>query len=216
MRSVSEDGPGGRDPVDGERPFTYVRVPGAVHQTAERRRGWASPGEARSREREVYPGEAVLRDLSPGLAEDGPLILARFATARCVCLALDGAPPSSMGPDIVGALGYVRAAERIAGAEALALATAAREAPYGGFKLAAALERAADHAARRGHGAGAAALLRLRYELALRDRAWQDAHAAALRLATLARAGCATACEARWRRRAVVLQGRLASPPAGD
>lgn len=212
MWKVSEEGPDGRNPVSGGRPFTYTRVPGAARRTGERRRGWTSRGEARSRERETYPGEAVLRDLPPDTAGDGPLILARFAVARCALRALDGTPRRIMRPEIAAALSYLRAVD-VAPAEVLALEAAARAALHPGAGLAAALDRAADDAAGRGHGAGAAALLRIRYEFALRDGAWQDGCAVALRLAALARAEDAASCESRWHRRASVLQRRCASPP---
>ncbi|HEX7051275.1 MAG TPA: hypothetical protein VF188_13800 [Longimicrobiales bacterium] len=165
-------------------------------------------------EDEAFDAATVLDDLA--IAVDGPgeatAVLARYTVLRLALRAAAGTESGrSLLEERIAAAQYVARSGALDEAEREALAAVIRLAgrhPVAG--LVEALADAGIAAATRGHVAGAFALHRACYTLALaRGWTWAAAQAAA-EIAALAEAGGGRWAVRRWRRRARVLERRAA------
>jgi hypothetical protein len=163
---------------------------------------------------ERSPGELVLADLE-GLAEDpasAAVVVARFAALQ---LALRGAAGETGGGMLalerLAAAAYLARAAALSARERRALALVLDRASQRPTPdLADALLAAGTAAEGRGHGAGALALYRESYRLAV-ERGWAAEGARAARaMAALAESAGARYSPRLWRRRAAVLERRAA------
>lgn len=186
----------------------------------EPRRRWDARPERWLQETESFEGATVLDDLEPLHRSDvsgATAIVARYAALRLVIRALDSVDPALLIEERIAAAEYLGGSEAFGLAERAALATMiALAGRFPRRELASALLHAGEAASLRGHGAGAFALARAAYRLAL-DRGWTaEAARAAGQVEALARAGGGRRSERLWRRRAAVLAGRLALEQAAS
>jgi len=163
---------------------------------------------------ELFEGATVLEDLvtAGGSTAESAAILARYVVLRLALRAVRG---RSRGATYVqergAAVTYLASYRPSDLREHLALASIVRlsgEEPD--RALASALIEAGGHAARLGHSAGAFALCRAAYELALEHGWWLESARAAASVARQAAAGGGRHSTRLWRRRARVLMRRVA------
>lgn len=170
-------------------------------------------------ERELEPWEeehrgaedtTVLDDLpmTAGNLSEAAGVLTRFAVLRLVLRAAAQLERGATLEESRAATGhYVALPDAVGEAERQALATALRLASVDPPpQLYDALLDAATYATERGHDAGARALVRSAYDLALERDAFTQAGRAARMMATMARVGGGRRSYRRWRRRAAVLE----------